>query len=153
MSSSEARVSGFGYELSEDTARFFSALAVLSAQPGRVENLEWHVNQFASRADMATTFGPIGKFMRDFHSYGDQAIDRLDLSSPEGLPVQVVVDYDYENGQHSFADGTLVGLFDAHDSEHGAYSGLAVTDLGNGSGPQAIDVALRSNAPGIVYLA
>ncbi len=135
---------------SPSTTTFFNALSGISAQPGGIRNLAWHVEHLAGRPGTADVFGPIEQFGRLHHRYDfDTAVRSIDVHNPKGVDVSVVLHYD-EGGDHEAAEGKIVALLDADMGEHGVYTGLAVTDRGNG--PAIVDVAFRANVPGIAYL-
>lgn len=131
----------------QPTLTFFNALSAISAQPGNTD-LSWHVEHLASQPETADVFGPMQTFNAMYHSHGyTSAVESVNLDQPEGVPVEVVCNYD--QGGADIYDGKIVAVLDPHAEEHGAYNCLAVTDMGRG--PEVVDVALRASLPGIAY--
>lgn len=129
------------------TSAFFNALSDISAQAG-VADLAWHVEHLASQPRTADVFGPLQTFnsVHQIHGF-DTAVESVNLVQPEGVPVEVVCDYN--DGDGDIYDGKIVAVLDPHEEEHGAYNCLAVTDMGRG--PEVIGVSLRASFPGIAY--
>ena len=137
------------FELSPQTAVLFSSLSYLSGLPGGINDVSFHINELAGKPDTSEAFLRLDYFNAAFRTHGfDVALDGIDLNNPQGLPVEVV-SYDLNNDP-AISSGEIVALFAQHPEEHGAFTGLAVTDLGNG--PEFVDISFRANNPGLTYL-